>query len=238
MQVLVIDVGGTNVKLLCTGETTPRKFPSSNLLTPQEMVKGVLETVGDWKFDAVSIGFPGPAKGGKPIGEPPNLGKGWLGFDFEAAFQQRTVKLVNDALMQALGSYEGQKMLFLGLGTGLGSSIIAEGVLEPMELGHLPYRKRTFEDYVGIRGLKRFGRKKWQELVADVVARFSAALLPDYVVLGGGNVKKLKVLPPNCRAGNNANAFIGGFRLWDESRVWPSTMEVQQTKQDCGVPND
>ncbi|HYT93801.1 MAG TPA: ROK family protein, partial [Gemmataceae bacterium] len=185
MKVLVVDVGGTHVKLLATGQDEPRKFDSGPALTPEQLVVGVKQAAADWEYEAISIGYPGPVRRGQPFGEPPNLGPGWVGFDFEDAFG-RPVKLTNDAAMQAMGSYEGGKMLFLGLGTGLGSALILDGVLAPMELGHLPYRKRTFEDYVGVRGLQRLGRKKWRRCVEDVVARLTAALLPEYVVLGGG----------------------------------------------------
>jgi polyphosphate glucokinase len=218
MNVLVIDIGGTGVKLLATGQDAPRKFPSGPELTPDQMVEGVVQAAANWDYEAVSVGYPGPVLNGRPVSDPVNLGRGWVGFDFAAAFG-RPIKVVNDAAMQALGSYEGGRMLFLGLGTGLGSAMIADGVIEPMELAHLPYRKATFEGYVGIRGLKRLGKKKWRRAVADVVARLSAALEPDYVVLGGGSVKKLKELPPKCRAGDNANAFLGGFRLWDPPRA-------------------
>jgi polyphosphate glucokinase len=216
MQVLVIDVGGSHVKILATGQDTPRKFDSGPTMTAEEMVAGVQTAADGWKYEAVSIGYPGPVLRGKAVAEPHNLGPGWVGFDFEAAFGC-PVKMINDAAMQALGSYEGGKMLFLGLGTGLGSTMIVDGIVEPMELGHLPYKKGTYEDYVGIRGLKRSGKKKWQRQVEDVVARLVAALLPDDVVLGGGNVQKLKELPPGCRTGENANAFLGGFRLWEET---------------------
>ena len=223
MRILAIDVGGTNVKILASGQDVPRKFPSGPSLTPQAMVTGVLEHAAGWEFDAVSIGYPGPVLQNRPVAEPHNLGQGWVGFDFEAAFNV-PVKLINDAAMQALGSYEGGKMLFLGLGTGLGTALIADGLLQPMELGHLPYRKGEYEDYIGKRGLERVGKKKWRKYVNDAVARLSAALLPDYVVLGGGNATKLKELPPNCRVGENANAFLGGFRMWDEAepQVAPS----------------
>jgi polyphosphate glucokinase len=217
MNVLVIDIGGTSVKLLATGQDAPRKFSSGPGLTPEQMVAGVVQAAAGWDYEAVSVGYPGPVLCGRPVSEPVNLGPGWVGFDFAAAFGRPT-KVVNDAAMQALGSYEGGRMLFLGLGTGLGSALIVDGVIEPMELGHLPYRKATFEDYVGIRGLERLGKKKWRRLVADVVARLTAALEPESVVLGGGNVRKLKELPPKCRAGDNANAFIGGFRLWEPAR--------------------
>jgi polyphosphate glucokinase len=215
MNVLVVDVGGTHVKILATGQDEPRRFPSGPTLTAEQMVAGVKEQAGDWKYDVVSIGYPGPALQGRPVAEPYNLGPGWVGFDYPAAFGC-PVKLVNDAAMQALGSYQGGKMLFLGLGTGLGSTMVVDGIVAPMELGHLPYRKSTYEDYVGLRGLEQKGKKKWRLYVADVVARLTAALQPDDVVLGGGNIKKLKRLPPGCRAGDNANAFRGGFRLWEE----------------------
>jgi polyphosphate glucokinase len=215
MKVLVVDVGGTNVKILATGQDTPRKFPSGPTLTPEQMVAGVKEAAADWEYQAVSVGYPGPVLLGRPVAEPVNLGAGWVGFDFDGVFGC-PVKVINDAAMQALGSYDGGKMLFLGLGTGLGTAMVVNGTVEPMELGHLPYRKRTFEDCVGVRGLKRMGKKKWRAAVADVVARLAAALLPDYMVLGGGNVRKLKELPPKCRAGDNADAFVGGFRLWQE----------------------
>jgi polyphosphate glucokinase len=215
MNVLVVDVGGTHVKILATGQTEHRRFASGPKLTAEQMVAGVQGLVGDWRYDVVTIGYPGPVLHGRPVAEPHNLGPGWVGFDYEAAFGH-PVKVVNDASMQAMGSYHGGKMLFLGLGTGLGSTLIVDGVVEPMELGNLPYKKGTFEDYVGIRGLDRLGKKKWRQHVADVVARLIAALEPDDVVLGGGNVKKLKELPSGCRPGDNADAFLGGFRLWEE----------------------
>jgi len=217
MNVLVIDIGGTHVKILATGQDTPRQFDSGPTLTPKTMVTQVRKLAADWKYDVVSIGYPGPVLRGRPVTEPPNLGTGWVGFDFEAAFK-RPVKFVNDAAMQALGSYKRGKMLFLGLGTGLGSTMIVDGIVEPMELGHLQYGKATFEDYVGVRGLEKHGKKKWRRYVADVVKRLIAALEPDYVVLGGGNVKNLRELPAGCVAGDNANAFVGGFRLWQKVR--------------------
>jgi len=182
------------------------------------MISGVNRLAADWVYDAVSIGYPGPVLRGRPIAEPYNLGSGWVGFDFVAAFG-RPVKVVNDAAMQALGSYRGGKMLFLGLGTGLGSTMIVDGIVEPMELGHLPYKKGTYEDYIGKAGLERRGKKKWRRDVADVVARLIAALQPEDTVLGGGNVHKLKELPPHCRAGDNDNAFRGGFRLWEQTKI-------------------
>ncbi|HEU0038116.1 MAG TPA: ROK family protein [Verrucomicrobiae bacterium] len=216
MNVLVVDIGGTHVKVLATGEKQAREFDSGPALTPKRMVSKVRKLVTDWRYDVISIGYPGPVLRNRPISEPWNLGRGWTGFDFEASFK-RPVKVLNDAAMQALGSYKGGKMLFLGLGTGLGSAMIVDGVVEPMELGHLPYKKATFEDYVGIRGLKKHGKKKWRRFVKDVVERLIAALEPEQVVLGGGNVHKLKKLPPLCRAGDNSNAFCGGFRLWENS---------------------
>jgi polyphosphate glucokinase len=216
MNVLVIDIGGSHVKVLATGQKVERKLASGPKLTPRRMVSKVRQLVADWKYDVVSIGFPGPVLQNRPIAEPWNLGKGWVGFNFAAVFK-RPAKVVNDAAMQALGSYRRGKMLFLGLGTGLGSAVIVDGTLEPMELGHLPYKKATFEDYVGARGLEKHGKKQWRRDVADVVKRLIAALEPEDVVLGGGNVHKLKKLPPGCRAGDNANAFLGGFRLWEEA---------------------
>jgi polyphosphate glucokinase len=216
MNVLVIDIGGTHVKILATGQHEPRRFPSGPRLTARQMVAGVKKLAGDWKYDAVSIGFPGPVIGNRPLAEPYHLGQGWMRYDFEAAFR-RPVKVFNDAAMQALGSYKGGKMLFLGLGTGLGSAMIVDGIVEPMELGHLPYKRRTFEDYVGVRGYERLGKKKWRRKVADVVARLITALEPGDVVLGGGNVNKLKELPPGCREGDNACAYVGGFRLWEQA---------------------
>jgi polyphosphate glucokinase len=217
-SVLVIDVGGTSVKILATGQTDRRSFRSGPTLTPRQMVSGVKRLAADWTYDVVSIGYPGPVLGGRPIAEPCNLGRGWVAFDFARAFG-RPVKVINDAAMQALGSYKSGKMLFLGLGTGLGNAIVVDGIVAPMELGHLPYRGRTYEDHVGVAGLERKGKKKWRRLVADVVERLIAALRPDDTVIGGGNVKNLKVLPPHCRSGDNANAFHGGFRLWAKDNV-------------------
>src|SRR6476660_5789640 len=216
MNVLVVDIGGTHVKVLATGQKVNREFDSGPTLTPKQMVAGVKKLVADWKYEAISIGYPGPVLRNRPVSEPWNLGKGWAGFDFEAAFKC-PVKVINDAAMQALGSYKHGKMLFLGLGTGLGSAMVVDGIVEPMELGHLPYRKLTFEDYVGVAGRKRLGQKKWEQAVKDVIARLIAALEPEDVVLGGGNVKKLKKLPARCRAGDNLNAFVGGFRVWEKT---------------------
>ena len=214
MKILVIDVGGTHVKVLATGHKTVVKIPSGPDLTPREMVRRVRGAVKEWTYDVVSIGYPGAVLHGKPISEPRNLGGGWVGFRFRAAFG-RPVRVINDAAMQALGSYRGGRMLFLGLGTGLGSALIIDGVLEPMELAHLPYEKgRTYEEYVGKAGLKRLGKKKWRRRVADVVTRLKAALEADDVVIGGGNAKLLRSLPRGVRRGENANAFIGGYRLW------------------------
>ncbi len=217
MKVLVVDIGGTNVKILASRQRTVRKFRSGPELTTKQLVAGVVKAAKGWAYDAVSIGYPGPVNRGTLLEEPKNLGAGWIGFDFEKAFGC-PVKVINDAAMQALGSYEGGRMLFLGLGTGLGSALIADNVIMPMELAHLPYKKgRSFEDYVGRRGLDRLGKKKWQRAVDDVVSLLKAALVADYVVLGGGNAKKLQPLPEGARLGDNAHAFIGGRRLWDET---------------------
>ena len=217
MNVLVVDIGGTHVKLLVSGQTEARKFDSGTELAPRRMVSGVKKITGDWTYDAVSIGYPGVVSRNMPISEPHNLGPGWAGFNFGAAFG-RPVKLINDAAMQALGSYRGGKMLFLGLGTGLGSAMITNGIIEPMEFGHLPWKRHTYERYIGQRGLYRLGLRKWQRYVAEAVAQLIAALEPEDVVLGGGNVQQLATLPPNCRGGDNANAFLGGFRLWDNGQ--------------------
>ena len=218
-KILVVDIGGTNIKLLASGHRTPVKIPSGPEMTPRKMVTAVRKATAEWEYSKVSIGYPGPVLNGKPVSDPHNLACGWVGFDFYKAFG-RPVKLVNDAAMQAIGSYEGRRMLFLGLGTGLGSALIADGVLEPMELAHLPYKKgRTYEDYIGLQGLKRLGKKKWRGHVTDVVTRLKAALGADYVVIGGGNAKLLKELPAGARLGTNANAFRGGFRLWQEKRT-------------------
>jgi predicted NBD/HSP70 family sugar kinase len=212
--VLAVDVGGTHVKALLAGEKERRRFKSGSDLTPQAMVDGVLDLASGWAFDRVSVGIPSPVRRGKAIAEPVNLAKGWVGFDFEDAFGAPT-KVVNDAVMQAIGSYDGGRMLFLGLGTGLGSTLIADGVVEPLELGHLPFRKKTLEDYVSKRALKKDGKEKWQATVFEVVERFTSALQPDYVVLGGGAADDLDRLPPDTRRGGNELAFEGGFRLWE-----------------------
>jgi polyphosphate glucokinase len=219
-KVLVVDVGGTSIKILATGQDEHRSFPSGPKLTAAQMVAGVKKRARDWKYDVLSIGYPGPVLHGRPMAEPYNLGGGWIGFDFAAAFRH-PVKVINDAAMQALGSYKGGKMLFLGLGTGLGSAMVVDGIVEPMELAHLPYKSGTFEDYVGRAGLERYGKKKWRRHVADVVARLIAALEPDDTVIGGGNVTKLHELPPHSRVGENANAFLGGFRLWENEAALP-----------------
>jgi polyphosphate glucokinase len=216
-KVLVVDIGGSHVKLRAAGQGAPRKFESGPALTPRAMIAGVRKLTRGWSYDVVSVGYPGPVRHGRPAQEPHNLARGWVGFDYEAAFGC-PVKIINDAAMQALGSYEGGRMLFLGLGTGLGSTLIIEGIVHPLELGHLPYRKGTFEDYVGLRGLRKRGKRKWRRAVDDAVTRLVAAVQPDTVVVGGGNVKKLKTLPPGCRTGLNANAFRGGFRLWESER--------------------
>jgi polyphosphate glucokinase len=225
--VLAVDVGGSHVKLLLSGGGSERRrFESGPNLTPQEMVDGTRAATPDWSYDVVSVGVPAPVHAGRIVAEPVNLGTGWVGFDFEQAFGRPT-KVTNDAAMQALGSYEGGKMLFLGLGTGLGSTLVVDGIVEPMELGHLPFRKKTFEDYVGDAGRLRLGKKKWRAAVAEAVERLVAALEPDYVVLGGGNAKRLDELPPNTRLGANNNAFVGAFRLWDPSAMPAEAAETE-----------
>jgi len=213
-KILVVDVGGTHIKVLATGMKTPIKIVSGPAFTAGDMVREVKAALKNRPYDAVSIGYPAPVVQGRPLREPYNLGGGWVGFNFRKAFG-RPVKMVNDAAMQALGSYQGGRMLFLGLGTGLGSAMIVDGVLQPMELAHLPYQRgKTYEDYLGLRGLERLGKKKWQKKVLKVVAELREALAAEYVVLGGGNVKKLKQLPDKTTLGSNENAFLGGFRLW------------------------
>lgn len=223
MKVLVLDVGGTHVKLLATGHRTRLEFDSGPDLTAKKMVAEVKKAAAQagWKYNAISMGYPGPVLHDRPVMEPHNLGKGWVGFDFRRAFGC-PVKIINDAAMQAAGSYAGGRMLFLGLGTGLGTALIVDSVVEPMELAHLPYKKgRTYEDYAGLKGLKRLGRKKWRREVAEVVKLLKAANQADYAVLGGGNARLLKKLPPKTRLGDNNNAFRGGFRLWQNAKSRP-----------------
>jgi polyphosphate glucokinase len=215
-RILVIDVGGTHIKFRVGGRGRIFKFPSGPRLGPGRMARKVLKRTRDLAYDAVSIGYPGLVFHGRIAAEPHNLGRGWTGFDFAAAFG-KPVRIVNDAAMQAIGSYEGGCMLFLGLGTGLGATLIIDGKVEPTEIGHMPYRKgRTFEDYLGEPGRRRLGTRKWRRAVADVVAHLEAALEADYVVLGGGNAARLKKLPPGARRGDNRNAFIGGLRIWQQ----------------------
>lgn len=230
MNILVIDVGGTHVKILASGETEKREIDSGPTLTAQQMVSSVKKLADGWKYDVVSIGYPGPVVHDRPMAEPRYLGTGWMGFDFAAALKRPT-KVVNDAAMQALGSYRGGKMLFLGLGTGLGSTMIVDGIVQAMELGHLPYKKKTYEDYVGARALDELGKKAWRKHVEGVVECLVAALQPHDVVLGGGNAKKLKELPPLCRLGDNANAFKGGFRMWEGPLSGRSTRSRTQAVQ-------
>jgi len=216
-QILVIDVGGTHVKARVTGQREERRIVSGPTMTAARMVRDVKRLVKDWKYDAISIGYPGIVTHGRPVHEPHNLGGGWVRFNFAKAFG-RPVKVINDAAMQALGSYKKGRMLFLGFGAGLGSAMIVDGILEPMELGHLPYKKgHTYEDYVGERGLKRHGKKKWRKHVLDVVSRLRTAFEADDVVIGGGNAKMIEKWPTGIRAGSNTQAFRGGYRLWQES---------------------
>jgi polyphosphate glucokinase len=227
-RVLAIDVGGSHVKMRVFGRRELRQFESGPDLTPRRMVARVHEMTGDWIYDAVSMGYPGVVLHGKVVAEPHNLGRGWVGFDFRKAFARPT-RVMNDAAMQAVGSYEGGRMLFLGLGTGLGSAMIVDGVVAPMELAHLMYKKgRTYEDFVGARGLKRLGGKKWRRTVNEVVAQLSTLLEADYVVIGGGNARKLKRLPNNARLGSNDFAFLGGFRVWHEAAVPPAAGKPQR----------
>lgn len=212
MKVLVVDVGGSHVKILASGQTEPRSFESGPTMTAAQMAEGVRKLAAGWAYDTVVVGYPGVVVRDRPATEPHNLAAGWVGFDYDSAFG-RPVRFINDAAMQALGSFDSGKLLFLGLGTGLGSTLIVDGVVVPMELAHLPYRKATFEDYVGEHALERDGKKRWRKRVADVVLRLRAAFAPDDIVIGGGNVRHLDQLPEGCRAGDNANAFAGGFRL-------------------------
>jgi polyphosphate glucokinase len=214
LRVLAIDVGGSHVKVRVSNRRDERQFVSGPNLTAQRMVASVHKLTGDWKYEAVSIGYPGIVVHGKILTEPHNLGGGWVGFDFRAAFGRPT-RMINDAAMQAIGSYEGGRMLFLGLGTGLGSAMIVDGAVEPMELAHMPFKKdKTFEDFAGEHGRHRMGPKKWRHVVNEIVEQLRAALEADYVILGGGNARKLKQLPQGARLGNNDFAFLGGFRLW------------------------
>lgn len=222
MNVLVVDVGGTHVKLKVSANDEKRAFPSRRKLTAKKAVTGIQKLAGDWSYGAVSIGIPAPVIHGRVLHEPHNLGGGWVGFNFDNAFGC-PVRIINDAAMQALGSYHGGSMLFLGLGTGLGSAMIIDGVIVPMELAHLPYKKKTFEDYVGLSGLQRLGKKRWKQAVFDVVSRLRAAMAPDYVVIGGGNAELLHNLPEGVETCPNENAFIGGFRLWEDTKPGPAT---------------
>jgi polyphosphate glucokinase len=233
-RVLAIDIGGSHVKARVFGRRELRQFESGPGLTARQMVAKVHALTGDWTYEAVSIGYPGIVLHGKVMAEPHNLGRGWVGFDFRKAFNRPT-QVLNDAAMQAVGSYEGGRMLFLGLGTGLGSAMIVDGVVAPMELAHLSYKKgRTFEDYVGAAGLKRLGGKKWRRAVSDVVAQLSSLLEADYVVLGGGNARKLKRLPKNARLGSNDFAFLGGFRVWHHAA--PSRAPAKGRRRSITLP--
>ena len=219
MKTLVLDIGGSHVKCLATDQEKPTRFKSGSGMSADEMTRRVLSLTKDWDYHAVSIGYPGPVRDGRILREPFNLGRGWVEFDFQAAFA-RPVKIVNDAAMQALGAYAGGTMLFLGLGTGLGSTLIVDGVVVALELGHLPYRHgRTYEEHLGARARERRGNKKWRRDVERVVCELRAALVAEYVVIGGGNAKHLKRLPPETLRGGNADAFTGGFRLWERRRL-------------------
>jgi polyphosphate glucokinase len=216
MKILVIDVGGTNLKVCVTGRKEAIKIPSGPRMTAARMAKAVRKATAGWHYDVVSIGYPGAVVDGKPAVEPRNLARGWVRFDYRKAFG-RPVRIVNDAAMQALGSFRRGRMLFLGLGTGLGSAFVVDGIVDPLELAHLPYRKgRTYEDYAGLRGLQRLGRKSWTKHVIAIAALLKFGLQADEVVLGGGQTKKLTAVPDDLRIGSNANAILGGYRLWDD----------------------
>ena len=231
MKILAVDIGGTNIKILATGQETPRKFPSGPTMTPDGMVREVQKLAGEWKYDVVAIGYPGIVSGGRPVREPHNLARGWVGFDYEHAFG-RPVRIINDAAMQALGSYKRGTMLFVGFGTGLGCALVVEGgVVVPIELGHLSYRKGTFEDYVGLRGLKRLGKRKWRKHVLRGLSRLTEAFHLDDIVLGGGNARILKKLPAGCRLGDNAYAFVGGFRLWEDDVLRDHSQEARHDQK-------
>ena len=219
LAILTVDIGGNNLKIKHNLHDERRKAPSGSTLTPQRAVELITELRGDWEVERISIGVPGAVENNRAILEPANLGDGWVGFDFEAALGVPT-RVVNDALMQAIGSYEGGKMLFLGLGTGLGAALVTERVALPLEFAHVRYRgKKTYEDLTGNRGLVRDGRKAWETDVHEIVARLRMAMIADYVVLGGGNAKLLKKLPTDSRLGSNANAFVGGFRIWHDDII-------------------
>jgi polyphosphate glucokinase len=225
-RILVVDVGGNNIKCWTPAVDERRKTPSGPKLTAEAMAASVLALTSDWDYDVVSLGVPGPVAANTVAREPVNLGAGWVGFDFTAAFGRPT-RVVNDAVMQALGCYEGGRMLFLGLGTGLGNTLISDGHVVGMELGHLPYRDgKTFEQHVGQRGLLRLGKRRWRKVVNDVVQRLKDATVADYVILGGGNAKLVDPLPKGCRLGDNRHAFIGGLRLWDEPPPAPALVQA------------
>jgi len=229
-KVLVVDVGGTHLKMLASGQRTPRKIASGPTMTPSRMCAWAKKTAKGWAYDVAAIGYPGPVVHGRPVHEPYHLAEGWVGFDFAKGLGC-PVRIINDAAMQAMGSYEGGRMLFLGLGTGLGSAMIVDGIVEPMELAHLPYAKgKTYEDFLGLRGLQEMGKKKWRKYVTRIVGELQVALNADYVVLGGGNVNKMKALPPKTRAGANENAFVGGFRLWSEKLLPEKPLKKTKSK--------
>ncbi|MEO6443711.1 MAG: ROK family protein [Gemmatimonadaceae bacterium] len=236
MRVLIVDVGGTNVKVAGSWRRNPVRIESGPELRPADMVRAVRELTIEWKFDAVSLGYPGPVRHGVPLAEPVNLGTGWVRYNYERAFGV-PVRVINDAAMQALGSYDGGRMLFLGLGTGLGSALVDEGCVLPLEMAHLPYWKgRSYEDYLGADGLKRLGRKKWEKHVHRVTELFLQALVCDYVVLGGGNVERIKELPRLARRGSNALAVEGGIRLW--SGHMPAARRRDRRSRSPRPPNE
>lgn len=238
LKILVVDVGGNNVKLLASGHSAVRKVPSGPRMTPARMVAAVRKATAGWSYRAVAMGFPAQVHDGRIVTEPVNLGRGWRRYDFRRGFG-RPVRIVNDAVMQALGSYESGRMLFLGLGTGLGAALVLEGRPHPLEIAHLPYRAgRTYEDFLGKRGMERAGKKRWRRLVFEIVPRLREAFQVDEVVLGGGNSKQLRQLPRGCRRGDNRHAFTGGFRLFHDgagarrrARRLPATRSERKARQ-------
>jgi polyphosphate glucokinase len=235
-EVLIIDVGGTNVKVSSNSQLVPLKIPSGPSMTARTMVEQVKIATKGWKYDCVSIGYPGPVSHDRPLAEPHNLAAGWIDFPYEKSFG-KPLRFINDAAMQALGGYRGGKMLFLGVGTGLGSAMITEGIVVPLELAHLPYKKgKTYEEFVGKEGLDELGKKRWRKAVIDIITRLKAALVCDYVLLGGGNAKMMKYLPPHVILGDNGNAVTGGIRLWQSAEERKVSSAIANSFGDDPVP--
>lgn len=235
MKVLVIDVGGTHIKIASSDKPVPVKVVSGPSMTAKQMVADVLAATKDWEYDAISIGYPGPVSADHPLAEPHNLGGGWVDFPYQAAFP-KPIHFINDAAMQALGGYTGGKMLFLGIGTGLGSALVLDNVIVPLELAHLPYKKdKTYEEYIGLVGLEQRGKKLWRESVLDIIKLFRAAFIVDYVVLGGGNAKLMKKLPEGVHLGANSNAITGGIGLWHQPASPVPHPPAPEAKTDSSV---